>query len=70
MRRGLDTPNATPPPHKVPPPCPSRWPNGGRGKGHGSNFKKFFFGVGDLKISLKVTFDLWPGDDEEGHLEP
>ena len=70
MRRRCDILSSNPPPPKVPLLCLSRWLNGGRGKGHGSYFEKFFLRVIDLKMPLKATFDLWPGDNEEGRLEP
>ena len=70
MRKGCSSPFSKPPPPKVPPPCPSRWSSGGRGKGHGSYFEKFFFGVGERRMPLKATLDRQDGDDEAGRLEP
>ena len=32
--------------------------------------KIFFFRIGELKMPLEATFDLRPGDNEEGRLGP
>ena len=75
MRKGLDTPNATPPQPKVPLPCPSRWSNGGRGSRQlweardMAPTSKDFFEVGDLRMPLNATLDR-RGDEDDGRLEP